>query len=320
MSVANAPTTPSIYVGVLSDTMSRLFTVPTPLLLDGGMGTALIDRGLIVNAEPADLWNITQPEIIRRVHAEFIDAGASAIQTNTFGANRLRLHSSGHAAATEDLNLEGARIARDAAPSGVLVIGSMGPTGAVPPPEGSANLAEMEYAFAEQAAALQEGGVDLLHVETLYHPKEARAAIRGCRAGARNIPVVASVSCSIVTNNYRTTMGFAAETILSTLLEEKVDGLGVNCALLPAEMLDLIRLLRDRTDLPIFAQPTAKPEPRRAIEPDEFATGAVALLAVGADAVGGCCGTKPAHIEAAHDAIIDGITTPNEFQTQPWGS
>src|SRR5262249_25317872 len=152
------------------------------------------------------------------------------------------------------LNVSAAVLAREVRPSGRLVIGDVGPTGAVPPPEGLADLTELEDAFAEQAMALAEGGVDLFHIETMYHPKEARAALRGVRLGAPSLPVVVSMTCkATLGGTYATPLGFTPDAMLGVFLEESADGVGLNCTLAPAAMLDLVRFLRARTTLPVFA-------------------------------------------------------------------
>jgi 5-methyltetrahydrofolate--homocysteine methyltransferase len=190
----------------------------------------------------------------------------------------------------------------------------MGPTGAIPPPEGNADLGLLEDAFAEQAAALAEGGVDLLHLETFYHPKEARAALRGARAGAPGLPTVASMTCRRQrTGGYATPLGFPAESMLSVFLEEDAEGMGVNCTLAPADMLDLIRLIRSRTDRPVFAKPTVAPSGMAPLLPDELAVGALALVAAGATAVGACCGSSPADIAAVRRAFDEAPQTLEEI-------
>jgi methionine synthase I (cobalamin-dependent) len=285
--------------------------LPARLLLDGGMGTSLIARGLDVGREPTDGWNISRPDVVEQLHRAFVEAGAQAIQTNTFGANRVRLHGFGCAADVRVHNLAGARAARAAAGDSALVIGNLGPSSAIPPPEGDASLVELEYTFAEQAAALAEGGVDLLHVETLYHPKEARAAIRGCRAGAPELALVASMSCTRLGDTFRTTMGFSAETMMSAIVEERADGIGANCSIVPADMLDLVRLLVERSGLPVFAKPTVTPE---------FATGVIALFSCGARAVGGCCGTGPADIAAAASGLESSPSPAPRVDTRRYGA
>ncbi|RMH37748.1 MAG: homocysteine S-methyltransferase family protein [Deltaproteobacteria bacterium] len=276
--------------------------LPRGSLLDGAMGTELIGRGLDLSVEPPERWNVTRPDAVRDVHARYAAAGAVAVQTNTFGANSFRLAAYGVAGAVREWNAAAVRLARESAP-GCAIIGSIGPTGATPPPEGDAILADLEAAFAEQAAALADAGADALHVETMYHPKEARAAVRGCRIGAPGVPVIASFTCRIEAGHVTTGFGFPAESLLQAFLEEGAAGVGVNCTLAPADMLDAVRTIRRRTALPIVARPTIVPTNAAPLLPGEFATGALALIAAGATAVGGCCGTGPADIASARTAL-----------------
>jgi 5-methyltetrahydrofolate--homocysteine methyltransferase len=268
------------------------------------MGTALIARGLSVDAEPPEAWNITQPDVVREIHRRYADAGCGALQSNTFGGNRLRLRQYGLEDRVAELNEAGVAIARRAAPDGVLVFASVGPTGAVPPPQGDADLVELEDAFAEQAAALAASGIALLHLETLYHPKEVRAALRGCRHGAPGTPVVTSFACTRVgPTTFSTSMGFPIDTMISVALEERVDGLGVNCSLTPAEMRPVVERLVSRCKVPVFAQPIVAAAGAAPLFPAEFAAGVLALFEAGARVVGGCCGTSPTDLAACADAL-----------------
>ena len=267
------------------------------------MGTELIARGLEPKIEPPEAWNVSRPLDVQAIHRAYFEAGADAVQTNTFGANRFRLSMFQRAGEVRSLNLRGALLVREVRPPGRLVVGNMGPTGALPPPEGLADLTELEDAFAEQALALAEGGVDLLHVETMYHPKEARAALRGARLGAPGLPILASMTCKLAPGGYATPLGFGPEVMLAVFAEERVDAVGVNCTLGPASMLDLVRLISGRSRLPLFAQPTATPGPTEHILSRELAAGALALLAAGATSVGGCCGTTPADIAVMRQAL-----------------
>jgi 5-methyltetrahydrofolate--homocysteine methyltransferase len=276
--------------------------LPSRLVLDGGIGTSLIARGLDVENEPTALWNLTHPEEVQSMHESFLRVGSGAIQTNTFVANRLSLMASG----VEDVrgcNLSGVALAHQAVAAAgnesTLVIGSIGPTGQVPPPQGEANLHDLEHAFAEQAALLVEGGVHFLHVETMAHPKEMRAALRGIREATPSTPVVVSIACRKSGLEYKTTMGFAVESMISVAIEEKAEGLGANCMLSPADMLPLIEMMLKKVDVPIFAQPTIAPDGEAPLYPDEFAEGVRHLFNAGARAVGGCCGTSPKDIETA---------------------
>src|SRR5262249_6681029 len=195
------------------------------------------------------------------------------------------------------LNVAAAVLAREVRPAGRLVIGDVGPTGAVPPPEGLADLTELEDAFAEQAQALAEGGVDLVHIETMYHPKEARAALRGVRLGAPSLPVIVSMTCkATLGGTYATPLGFTPEAMLGVFLEESGGGVGINRSLAPVAMLALVRFIRARPTPRFSANPTTPPGPPEHALPKDVACGALAPLEAAAGAVGGCCGTTPADI------------------------
>ncbi len=290
----------------VSGTTASLGYLPERLLLDGGCGTSLIARGLDVRAEPTALWNITRPDEVRAVHHGFIEAGAAAIQTNTFVANRLALEARG-ISEVRACNLAAAAVAREAAAgSGVMVIGNIGPSGQVPPPQGDANLSQLEETFAEQASYLAAGGVDLLHIETMVHPKEMRAALRGAREGAPGMPVVVSIACRASGDSFKSTMGFAIDSMLAVAIEEKADGIGANCMLCPIEMVPLIELIVAKASVPVFAKPTIAPDGGAPLYPDEFAEGVARLFAAGARAVGGCCGTSFKDISTARRRLDRG--------------
>ncbi len=279
-----------------------LLRLPPRAVLDGAMGTELIARGLRLGEDCPESWNDEHPDEVRAVYQAYFAAGCDAVQTNTFGGSRLRLGAYGRSAMVRTLNVAAGLLAREARPTHGFVIGVVGPTGSIPPPEGNADLIELEDCFAEQAAALAEGGVDLVHVETMYHPKEARAAVRGIRAGAPGLPIVGSMTCRLSGGSYLTPLGFAPERMLAAFLEEEVDGVGANCTLSPVDMVELVRAIRARTDRPIFAKPTAAPSGRSVLMPEDLGSGARALFAAGATAVGGCCGAGPAHLAAIRSA------------------
>jgi 5-methyltetrahydrofolate--homocysteine methyltransferase len=275
--------------------------LPPRLLLDGGVGTSLIARGLDVTREPPEAWNLSCPDAVRETHRGFAEAGSMAVQTNTFGGNRFRLGAFGLAERVAEVNRAALALARAAVPDHVLVIASIGPSGAVPPPEGDADLFELEEAFAEQAAAFAAGPdvPAFIHLESFYHPKELRAALRGCRAGAPALPIAASFACNRSRAGYRSAMGFPVDVLSAVALEERADAIGANCWLPPGLMLPLIERLVSRSSVPVFAKPVAAPVGGPALEPGEFADGVAALFAAGARAVGGCCGTGPRDLAAA---------------------
>jgi 5-methyltetrahydrofolate--homocysteine methyltransferase len=267
-------------------------------MLDGGCGTSLIALGLNVESEPTALWNLTHPDEVRAMHESFVEVGAGAVQTNTFVANRISLRAYG----IDDVrgcNIAAVEAAKAAAGEFTYVIGSMGPTGEVPPPQGDASLHELEDTFAEQAGSLAEGGVHFLHIETMVNPKELRAALRGARAAAPDLPVVVSMACRSSGDSFKTTMGFSIESMLAVAKEEKADGIGANCMLSPHSMLPLIQSMVAQTSVPVFAKPTIAPDGGAPLYPAEFAVGVLQLFKAGARAVGGCCGTNPKDIDCA---------------------
>lgn len=280
--------------------MAGLDWLPARLLLDGGVGTSLIARGLDVNREPPEAWNLRFPDAVHETHRGFAEAGSQAVQTNTFGGNRFRLGAFGLEDRVAEVNQAAVALARAAVPDNVLVIASVGPSGAVPPPEGDADLIELEGAFAEQAAALAAGSAPaFIHLESFYHPKELRAALRGCREGAPGLPIAASFACNQSRAGFRSAMGFAVDVLLAVALEERADAVGANCWLPPGPMLALVERLVARSPVPVFAKPVAAPTGAPPLEPGEFADGVAALFAAGARAVGGCCGTGPRDLAAA---------------------
>tara|TARA_R110002096_G_scaffold299503_2_gene494010 strand:+ start:83280 stop:84158 length:879 start_codon:yes stop_codon:yes gene_type:complete len=280
-------------------------TLPQQLLLDGGFGTSLMERGLDVTNEATASWNLTHPEDVLEVHRSFANAGAGALQTNTFGANRLALAGRG-AIDVRECNLAAVRLAKEAASAQTLVIGCIGPTALIPPPQGDANLIDLEEAFAEQASLLAEGGVDFLHIETMAHPKEMRAALRGSREGAPGLAVVVSISARRTAERYKTTQGFSIKSMMKVAREERADGLGANCMLSPADMLNLTKMMVDASEVPVFAQPTIAPDGGAPLYPDEFAEGVAALFEAGARAVGGCCGTGAKDLDSARRRLDRG--------------
>jgi 5-methyltetrahydrofolate--homocysteine methyltransferase len=266
------------------------------------MGTALIARGLKPDQDSTALWNLEKPDEVRAVHAGFVSAGARAIQTNTFAANRLALRGFGGADVAE-CNRAAVALAQEASEPGTLIIGSIGPSGELPPPQGDADLHLLEETFAEQAMLLAEAGVDFLHAETMCHPKELRAVMRGCRQGAPQMPLVVSISCQRSGAQFKSSLGFSAEALVAVALEEKAAGIGANCMLPPEAMSQLISYIVEQADVPVFAKPTIAPDGGPPLYPEEFAQGVLSLFGLGAAAVGGCCGTSAEDIRAAAERL-----------------
>jgi methionine synthase I (cobalamin-dependent)/5,10-methylenetetrahydrofolate reductase len=274
------------------------------LVCDGAMGTVLYAKGVFLNRSFDEL-NVTQPDLVAEVHADYVRAGADVIETNTFGANRFKLASFGLADRARVINVEGARIARLAARERAWVAGSMGPLGVRIEPWGRTGTDEAEAVFAEQAEALLEGGVDLFLLETFRDLNEMLAAIRAVRR-VSGLPVVAQMTTE---EDGGTPDGTPVETFAPQLVAAGANVVGVNCSVGPAAMLETVEALARATAAPLSAQPNAG-RPRDVdgrnlylCSPEYMATYARRFVAAGARLVGGCCGTTPEHIRKIAAAV-----------------
>jgi len=278
----------------------------SPVLCDGAMGTLLYANGIFIN-RCYDELNVSQPELIRAVHHDYLQAGAEIIETNTFGANSFRLARHSIANRVREINLAGAQVARDAAKSfDVWVAGSIGPLGIRIEPLGKTAFEEARTAFREQAAALVEGGVDLLMLETFGYVEELHQAVLACRDVNQKIPIVAQVT---IDEDGNCLDGSDPEAFAARLAEWNVDVLGINCSVGPVAMLDAIERVRAVTSLPLAAQPNAGMP--RSVEgrniylcsPEYMASYTRKFVAAGVQLIGGCCGTTPDHIRAMKSAL-----------------
>src|SRR5882672_8009962 len=210
-----------------------------PILADGAMGTMLFANGLQFG-DPPEVWNVSHPEVIRRIQRGYLEAGSRLVMTNTFGGNRLRLRLHGLDDQVAELNQTAAILLRaevDAAGGRALVAGDIGPTGEIMAPLGTLAEDEAVDVFEEQAAALIAGGVDLIWIETMSHLSEIGAAIRGARRASATIPVIATMTFD--TRGY-TMMGVSPEQAARSLLEAGADAIGGNCGNGPDELLPVI--------------------------------------------------------------------------------
>ncbi|HEX2918374.1 MAG TPA: bifunctional homocysteine S-methyltransferase/methylenetetrahydrofolate reductase [Edaphobacter sp.] len=306
-----------------SQAVRRLFQ-GTPVLCDGAMGTMLYARGVFINRSYDEL-NLTQPELVREIHLEYLQAGAEVIETNTFGANAFRLEHFGLRDKVREINLAGVRLAREAVnqirdKQGVeaFVAGAIGPLGVRLEPLGKVGLDEARTAFAEQISALTEGGpgvgVDLLSIETMTSLIEAEQAIAAARSVAPEIPVIVMVT---VDEEGNCLDGASAETAARRLSATGADAIGCNCSAGPATVLSVIERMRPLTDLPLAAMPNAGIP--RAVEgrtiyltsPEYMASFTRKLVKAGATLVGGCCGTTPSFTRAMRSALraLDAMET-----------
>lgn len=272
-----------------------------PLLLDGGLGTMLIARGLRPGSPP-ELWNVERPEDVLAVHRAYVEAGSEAVHTNTFGASPARLAAFGLEARSEELTRAGVDLARRA--GAPFVIGDAGPTGEYLPPVGAADEAAWRRSFERQGRAFAEAGVDAIHVETVSDGREARVALDALRAAAPGVPVLVSLTFDRKRRGFFTAFGDRPVEALAALAGAGAFAVGANCSLTSPDMADLAREVRSALATRLVFQPNAgRPEVtpegvRYGQTAEAFAADMAALAAEGAAAVGGCCGTDPTFIRA----------------------
>lgn len=267
------------------------------LVCDGATGTMLYAKGIFLNRCFDDL-NLTQPDLVAEIHQAYVRAGADIIETNTFGANRIKLSTFGLETRLHAINAQGARIARHAAREQAYVAGAIGPLGIRVEPWGKTGLDEAEAIFREQAAALADGGVDLFMLETFRDVPELSAAVRAIRS-VSDLPIVAQVTTG---DDGHTLDGTPPEQFTTELDALGVDVIGLNCSVGPAVMLETLERMASVTHARLAAQPNAG-RPRdvegRNIylsSPEYMASYARRFFAAGVKIVGGCCGTTPEHI------------------------
>lgn len=274
-----------------------------PLLADGGLGTALIERGIVEQDACVEIVNLTEADAIADVHREFVDAGARMVETNTFGANRFALAKHGLDGRLEEINRRGVRIAKDA---GVLVGGSVGPLRVRLAPYGRVRRKQAREAYAEQVGILAAAGADLIVIETQSDLNEMAEALRAARESCD----LAVVVTATFTRDDRTLLGSTPEAVASRLVELGADAVGVNCSEGPAQVLRIVGAMRAaEADVPLVAMPNAGGPERMGerivypARPEYLATYARAFVDAGASIVGGCCGTHPEHVAAMAAAL-----------------
>jgi methionine synthase / methylenetetrahydrofolate reductase(NADPH) len=291
----------------------------SPVLCDGAMGTLLYAKGIFIN-RCYDELNLSQPELIRGIHHEYLQSGADIIETNTFGGNSFRLGRHTLANKVHEINLAGARLAREAVKSfDAWVAGSVGPLGIRIEPLGKTSFQEARDSFREQIAALNEGGVDLLILETFGYLEELHQAMLAAREVAPKLPLVAQVT---IDEDGNCLDGSDTESFTARLEEWGADVIGCNCSVGPVAMLEAMERVRAATSLPIAAQPNAGIP--RSVEgrniylcsPEYMASYARKFVTAGVRLVGGCCGTTPDHIRSMKSALRVGEVRSRSVATQ----
>ncbi len=261
------------------------------------MGSRLIDLGLQPGTPP-ESWNITQPEKIKQIHLEYFSAGSDIVLTNTFGGSRLKLEAHGHGDKVKEYNTRAVELAKEVCPPNGYVAGDIGPSGKFLPPVGSITEQELIESFIEQTTILAEADVDLFFIETMVDLKEAEIAVKAAKR-VSNTPIFASITYKKTKRGFFTIMGNSIEQCSEVLKEAGADAIGANCTISSEEMVDLIPLIANSTDLPIIAKPNAG-QPQLVegktiylSKPAEFTRDIQQMIKNGATIVGGCCGSNP---------------------------
>jgi homocysteine S-methyltransferase len=288
-----------------STKLQRLLDPNAIVIFDGAMGTMLYTKGVFIN-QCYDELNVRAPDMVRDVHRQYVAAGAEVIETNSFGANRVKLTQHGLQGQVRELNSAAARIAREAAGDRALVAGAVGPLGVRLEPYGPTSVDDAFAVFREQMEGLKEGGVDLFILETFSDLLEIEQAIRAARSVDPTLPIIAQMTIGV---DGRTPYGATPEDVARSLDGWGVDVIGLNCSVGPQTILECIEKMAPHTRKKLSAQPNAG-MPRDVggrsmymASPEYMGTYARHLVQAGAKVVGGCCGTTPEHIHS----MVEGV-------------
>ena len=296
------------------------------LVVDGAMGTQLYERGVLYSACFEEL-NISRPQLVKKIHDDYVRAGAQVLETNTFGANALRLEKHGLSDRVREVNLAAVRIAREAAGARAYVAGSIGPSGYFLGKPSAEDVSKVRAALFEQAQALIEGGVDVLILETMRQTSELEIAMEAARMATAvsrpRVPVIASAS---IDEQARMADGTSTGELARMLRDWGADVLGINCSDGPMNVLEGVEPMLG-VGLPVLAVPNAG-LPRRIDErlvyvstPEYFGVHARRMFKLGVKLVGGCCGTTPEHVKRiAAAARMAGSASEGEVRPEPTGS
>jgi methionine synthase I (cobalamin-dependent)/5,10-methylenetetrahydrofolate reductase len=281
----------------------RALVADEPLLADGGVGTTLVERGVVDVDGCFEVLNLGRPRDVEAVHIAFAQAGARLVETNTFGANRFALARHSLEGRVDEINRAGVELAKRA---GVLVAGSVGPLRVRLVPYGRVRRSQARAAYAEQIVVLAEAGANLILIETQSDLTEMEEALRAARESSD----LAVIVTATFTRDDRTLLDHTPEQVAARLVELGADAVGVNCSEGPAQVLRIVNRMKPHTgDVPVVAKPNAG-GPSRVAErfvyaatPEYLGEYARAFVAAGASIVGGCCGTGPVHIAAMAAAL-----------------
>ena len=300
-----------------TELLQHLLDPEAVVVCDGAMGTMLYAKGVFIN-QCYDELNLRAPDLVREVHQAYVAAGAEVVETNSFGANRLKLTPFGLQDDVAAINRSAARLARDAAGDDRLVAGALGPLGVRLEPYGPTSLGEAQACFAEQMLALREGGVDCFVLETFGDIDEMAQAIAAARSVDASVPVIAQMTIGV---DGVTPYGATPEDTARALEALGADVLGLNCSVGPQIILEAIEKMAPVTSRKLSAMPNAG-MPREVggrrmymASPEYMGTYARHLIQGGAKVIGGCCGTTPDHIRAMVEGIRPLVPRLGKAQT-----
>lgn len=293
------------------DKLTEFISTRPNVLGDGAMGTMLQRAGLTSGGAPEE-WNVSHPDVLRAIYKGYADAGSQVITTNSFGGTRYRLALHNFQDRVSEFNLAAARLAREIAGNKALVAGSMGPTGEIMAPLGTMTEEEAREAFAEQAKALAEGGVDFFLVETMSSLEEVRAAVEGIRS-ASSLPVAVTMTFD---TRMHTMMGVSPEKAVREIYGMGVRVIGANCGNGPAEIEQIARqmtavrpsdaflMTQSNAGLPKWEKGgSAGGEIHYDGTPEVMAAYARKMQELGINYIGACCGSTPDHIRAMAEVL-----------------
>jgi len=268
------------------------------LIFDGAMGSTLISRGL-KGGEATELWNLKHPDIIMEIHRAYYEAGADVASANTYGASAIKLKKMGVTQSVEDVNRTGVQIAKEVCGKGQYVAGELGVLGDMLQPMGPISFDEAVDCFAQQAGFLEDEGVDVFLIETIFDINIALAAIKAVRSVSEK-PIFCSLTFKKMKKGFFTIFGNKPEDSMKSLVEAGAAAVGANCSMGSKTMIGLAVEIKKTVNVPVIIQPNAGlPETAKGnsiFYPENetfFADSIKKIRKAGVEIVGGCCGTTP---------------------------
>ncbi|WP_299979247.1 homocysteine S-methyltransferase family protein [Desulfobacula sp.] len=278
------------------------------LIFDGATGSILISKG-ITGGEASELWNLRHPDIIMEIHRAYYDAGSDVASANTYGASAIKLKKMGVTQSVEKMNRTGVRIARKVCGKGQYVAGELGSLGDMLQPMGPVSFNEAVDCFAQQAGFLEDEGVDVFLIETIFDINIALAAIKAVRSVSEK-PIFCSLTFKKMKKGFFTIFGNNPKDSMKSLVDAGASVVGANCSMGSKTMIDLAGEIKKGIDVPVIIMPNAgTPETTKdnaVFYPEDenfFANNIKKIKALGVEIVGGCCGTTPAYIKKIKELI-----------------